>query len=539
MTTPNLGLSTFDTASGSTTTFLTFRLALADALSNMSIIDDFAGVVNNDILTLQLNKPIIRVDAYYTSPGYYDATGIGAITAYTQNMIIDLVLDVANAGAISLNINSLGVKAVQKVDESGTLISLSASDLKKNAHNLFIYNSSNTWVWVAGGSSSSSAMNYNGKDLSLEDFSYTTDYTGATFIGAFNPAASPISMAEFIFDGADFTNFDGENVDFSSCQFNGTQMAGFAIRPATGAGSLAYAYMSGVNLAGAYLADVDMTRLACYGSNLTQVHIINCILERIDVNGGIANNFYIETSTGADFNFNYMTAVGAYIGTPTFESVTITYTDFSHCYINRGAITYLEVGESNFFMGYFNEVDLTGFTPFNSDFTFATFSTCNLTEFSDDGYNIFDYANFSGGTGGTYTDATFDSRSSWQFVNFTGQNLAGLDFTGVNLRGSDFTNADLTATDFTNANISGCDFTGATLTDAIFTGAIRNSGHIIESNDIELASEPNLDFDDVSFTVTDDAANTKTIVVTNGATGTYIIGTSTVVVANGLITSIT
>jgi len=135
--TTNLGLSIYDTASGSATTFLTFRLAVAGNSSNMSIIDDWAGGISGSILSLQANS-LFAVEATRISGNYYESS-VAGITSYLSDSMINLQIDVTNTGITTININSLGVVTLKKVDVSGNLVDLDSGDLKAARYTLFIY----------------------------------------------------------------------------------------------------------------------------------------------------------------------------------------------------------------------------------------------------------------------------------------------------------------------------------------------------------------------------------------------------------------
>ena len=137
-TTTNLGLSIYDTASGSATTFLDFRLALAGYTSNMTIVDNFAGAASGSITNIK-NGSLMNVNASYISSNYYEGTN-SQITSYVTNMFINLKLNVTITGATTLNINGFGTKTLKKVNSSGNLVDFISSDLLANKYYLFIYN---------------------------------------------------------------------------------------------------------------------------------------------------------------------------------------------------------------------------------------------------------------------------------------------------------------------------------------------------------------------------------------------------------------
>lgn len=137
-TTTNLGLTTYDTASGSATTFQTFRLSVAGNSSNMTAIDNFAGEVSGSIISIQSNL-LVNVDATVITENYYEAT-VPAISAYLNNSMITLRLNAVNTGAVTININGLGVVALKKIDYLGNMVDMEYGDLKSGKYTLFVYN---------------------------------------------------------------------------------------------------------------------------------------------------------------------------------------------------------------------------------------------------------------------------------------------------------------------------------------------------------------------------------------------------------------
>jgi hypothetical protein len=165
--TPFLNLTTYNTTTdGSAVYFLDFRDAIAGLAStaNFNLIDTFCSNISGSVSVLEANKPIIKVNAYYTSPGYYTATGATQITSYSTNMMIDLVIDITNATTLSLNINGIGATDVNKINGAGALVALTANDLKKNKHYLFIYNGT-VWIWVGATSEDQISITGNANEV--------------------------------------------------------------------------------------------------------------------------------------------------------------------------------------------------------------------------------------------------------------------------------------------------------------------------------------------------------------------------------------
>lgn len=163
-TTTNLGLTTYSVAAGSAVTFQTFRSALGGTSSNMTIIDNWVGSASGSIIALTANE-IIDVNASQISANYYEAT-VSLISSYATNLKVNIKTNANNTGATTIQINSLGVKTLKKVNSSGTLVDLANADIIANAYNLFIYNGT-YFVLIgslvtSGSSSSGSGTTYAG-----------------------------------------------------------------------------------------------------------------------------------------------------------------------------------------------------------------------------------------------------------------------------------------------------------------------------------------------------------------------------------------
>jgi len=157
--TPNLGLSTYDTASGSATTFLTFRLALAGNSSNMTILDSFLGEVSGSIIAIQSNL-LVNVNASLISPNYYEATE-SEIESYALNSMIALKLNSTNTDSVTLNINGLGIITLKKLDPSSTLVDIENGELKVDRHTLFVFDGT---YYVLMGTSTADQISISGTE---------------------------------------------------------------------------------------------------------------------------------------------------------------------------------------------------------------------------------------------------------------------------------------------------------------------------------------------------------------------------------------
>lgn len=153
-TTTNLSLTVYNAITDVGQTFLSFRNnTVGDSTSNMTKIDTWAGTVDSDLTTLKLAQPIVYVYATMVAglPTNYVAT-VSSMVSYVTNTVIVLKLDSNNYGTVTLNITGsggtpLGTKSVTKTNLSGTIINLSAGDLRVNKEYLFRYDGTQ-WVWI-------------------------------------------------------------------------------------------------------------------------------------------------------------------------------------------------------------------------------------------------------------------------------------------------------------------------------------------------------------------------------------------------------
>ena len=145
--TTNLGLKTYNSTTDASATFTSFRSDIAgiSPTSNMGLIDNWAGLVNGSLVSLSTNA-IYTISATYISSNYYEASST-ELTSYATDVIIALTLNTTSSGTVTLNINGLGTKTLQKIDVNGNVANLDASELKKNKLYLFKY-SGTSWVWI-------------------------------------------------------------------------------------------------------------------------------------------------------------------------------------------------------------------------------------------------------------------------------------------------------------------------------------------------------------------------------------------------------
>lgn len=148
--TPNLALVLYNSTTDSAEYFSNFRATIAGTslTSNFYKIDTAYGNMQTEIDDIQAGAYFTL--ASYISANYYEAT-VAGITAYNTGMKIILQLDTASAGTVTLNINSLGIKSVMKIDATGTPVNISAGELMVGKYYFFAYDGTR-WVWVEANS---------------------------------------------------------------------------------------------------------------------------------------------------------------------------------------------------------------------------------------------------------------------------------------------------------------------------------------------------------------------------------------------------
>lgn len=144
--TPNLALVLYNNTTDSAEYFSNFRATIAGVSlsSNFYKIDTAYGTMQSEIDSIQAGAYLSL--ANFVSANYYESTVTG-ISAYNTGMKIILSLDTASAGTVTLNINSLGIKSVMKIDSTGTPVNISSGELMVDKYYLFAYDGTR-WVWV-------------------------------------------------------------------------------------------------------------------------------------------------------------------------------------------------------------------------------------------------------------------------------------------------------------------------------------------------------------------------------------------------------
>jgi len=120
-------LALYNSTTDATQTFLDYRLAQSgDALtSNMNILDGALHQHDLSISALGNVRGLIRVSLLKSTSNHYTATGVSALTTYTNSqLLVNLDFDYAGDGGanpMSININSLGAVEVVRQDETDVM----------------------------------------------------------------------------------------------------------------------------------------------------------------------------------------------------------------------------------------------------------------------------------------------------------------------------------------------------------------------------------------------------------------------------------
>lgn len=148
--TPTLSLTLYDgSVTDQAATFSSFRAVQSGSAltSNMYRIDTAVTADRARLTSLEGTRGSVLVSATEITTGYYEAT-VAEITSLITNMTIILKLNVASSGTTTLNISSLGVKDVTKVNTAGSVVAITGGELMVGKNYLFRYDGTR-WVWVS------------------------------------------------------------------------------------------------------------------------------------------------------------------------------------------------------------------------------------------------------------------------------------------------------------------------------------------------------------------------------------------------------
>jgi len=190
-----LGMKTYSAVTDGSSLFSTFRADLAgiSATSNMGLLDTFASDTSASIVTLNSKSYIVPVDGIYDSANTYLATVVDDIASYSTDLVISLNLDVTSNGTVTLNINSLGAKSLQKVDDAGSLGNLTNHDLQESREYLFKYNGS-SFVWM--NATSSDQISIAGNDGEVTFISGSGIITSGSTLDSFASSSEKYIVSE-------------------------------------------------------------------------------------------------------------------------------------------------------------------------------------------------------------------------------------------------------------------------------------------------------------------------------------------------------
>jgi len=148
-TTTNYSLWLYNSTTDQSENFADWRGDMAGITTgaNMYKIDSALKVNADAITALEGKKSIIVVEAVVTSQPNY-ISSVSGYTAYTTGDFINLSVDTDTTGTAQLNINSIAVKSLMKVDSTGAFVNLTDGDLLENRSYLFKYDGTR-WLWVS------------------------------------------------------------------------------------------------------------------------------------------------------------------------------------------------------------------------------------------------------------------------------------------------------------------------------------------------------------------------------------------------------
>ncbi|MDD4308405.1 MAG: hypothetical protein PHU53_06325 [Thermoplasmata archaeon] len=159
--TPFYDLTLYNNTTDNVALYAAYRAAQAGVSnSNMQKIDTALAGLQGQITLSPMG--ISYISSVSTGTNAYTSTSVTTITTYTEGLGIVLNVDVANTGASTLDINSLGFKNLYKVS-NGTISPLAANDLVPNALYYFVYNGTD-WILIALPPNDVSAYSFLGND---------------------------------------------------------------------------------------------------------------------------------------------------------------------------------------------------------------------------------------------------------------------------------------------------------------------------------------------------------------------------------------
>lgn len=146
--TTNYNLALYNSTTDQSETFLNYRLAMSgpDVSSNVMKLETALTAQDTRLDSLEQTRGAIYISASNAGGNAYISSSSN-ISAYAENAIIIVKLDVTQTGTTTLDINSLGSRSLMKYNAAGTVINLESNDLIANREYLFRYDGTR-WVWV-------------------------------------------------------------------------------------------------------------------------------------------------------------------------------------------------------------------------------------------------------------------------------------------------------------------------------------------------------------------------------------------------------
>lgn len=132
-----------------TDTFGNFIAGMSGASNSNMVKIDAQMKTNADNISSVTSYPIKTAVATKISDSYYTVVASN-YTAYEAGNFLALLLDYTSSGALTINVNSIGVKSVMKYDSDGTLAEVISGEVVANYPTLIMYDGTR-WVIIGHG----------------------------------------------------------------------------------------------------------------------------------------------------------------------------------------------------------------------------------------------------------------------------------------------------------------------------------------------------------------------------------------------------
>lgn len=164
--TEKLGLTIYDDTDNPTVKSWRDTINKNTVQSAFSIIDAYAIATDARIATVEQSRKLFRISATEEVANIYLATA-PEIESLSNGVQIQVSFDATNTGAATININSTGAKALQKISLSGVAVNIEPNDIIANKIYTFEYYD-NAFIKVGGFSSSEIIMTEGSQDNLLQ-----------------------------------------------------------------------------------------------------------------------------------------------------------------------------------------------------------------------------------------------------------------------------------------------------------------------------------------------------------------------------------